>query len=185
VATYADHLAIVTVTDEKELPPSDGDQAIGEGYRPRLLTFRIDKVVWSRPGAPTAPTSFLQTPDGWVVHGDTEVPLRMEGEPDLKVDASYLSPIVYDPETDQSEKWSLYSLNTIETVTAGVVTDAPTLDESSSAPQATEAADTDFATSELVGASLDQVGAIMKGTSPDPAANEDLPPVSRYRDTRR
>src|SRR3954465_15783843 len=52
--SFADHLALVTITSERKLPPTAEEIAANEGYIPRVIALRIDSLLWSRPQAPGA-----------------------------------------------------------------------------------------------------------------------------------
>jgi hypothetical protein len=93
--SFSDHLALVTVTGERRLRPTAEELAANEGYIPRVITFRIDSVLWSRPQAPAAPDAFDIDLDGWSFHGSTLTPLRLEGEPMMTVGSQYVMPIVH------------------------------------------------------------------------------------------
>jgi hypothetical protein len=84
-----------TVTSEQALPASDEEIAAGEGFIPRVLGIHIDKVLWSRTGAPAAPTDFDTQLDGWDFHGDDRTPIRLEGEPAMAVGDTVVMPITY------------------------------------------------------------------------------------------
>src|SRR4051812_23307467 len=92
--SFADHLALVTITSERKLPPTAEEIAADEGYIPRVVALRIDSILWSRPHAPAAPAEFQIDLDGWSFHGTTLTPLRLEGEPMMTVGKQYVMPIV-------------------------------------------------------------------------------------------
>ncbi len=94
-SSFADHLAVVTVTSERKLTPTPDEVAAGEGYIPRAITLQVNSLLWSRAKAPAAPASFEIDLDGWMFHGATLTPLRLEGEPMMTVGKQYVMPIVY------------------------------------------------------------------------------------------
>jgi hypothetical protein len=123
-SSFADHLALVTITSERKLPPSADEVAANEGYIPRVITLRIDSVLWSRPQAPAkAPAAFDIDLDGWSFHGATLTPLRLEGEPMMTVGKQYVMPIVYlQPSKNvQIAGWSPLSPDSIIPYEAGVL----------------------------------------------------------------
>jgi hypothetical protein len=129
-ATYGDHLVEATVTSETALPASDEEQQAGEGFIPREIDLRIDKVLWSRTGAPAAPASFDTQIDGWQFHGDTRTPIRIDGEPDMAVGDQVVLPITYLSQDDVVENagWSPLSADSIldyDGSTLGHVSGAP------------------------------------------------------------
>ncbi|UDY24399.1 hypothetical protein [Nocardioides sp. Kera G14] len=93
--TYADHLVVAEVVSEKKLPMSEEENGSGEGFADRLLTFRIDKVLWSNEGAEAAPTELTTSIDGWTVHDGKETPFRFSGEPEIVTGHTYVMPVTY------------------------------------------------------------------------------------------
>jgi hypothetical protein len=93
--TYADHLVVAKVTAEEKTPLSKEDTAAGEGFIDRILTFKIEDVLWSRGNAPDSPSELKISIDGWTVHDNKETPMRFEGEPQILVDHTYVLPITY------------------------------------------------------------------------------------------
>jgi hypothetical protein len=93
--TYGDHLVEATVTSEQALPASDEEIAASEGFIPRVIAIHIDKVLWSRTGAPAAPADFDTQLDGWDFHGDERTPVRLEGEPMMAVGDTVVMPITH------------------------------------------------------------------------------------------
>jgi hypothetical protein len=123
-SSFADHLAVVTVTSERKLAPSADEVAANEGYIPRVMTLRIDSVLWSRPQAPAkAPAAFDIDLDGWSFHGTALTPLRLEGEPMMTVGKQYVMPIVYlQPSKNvQLAGWSPLAPDSIIPYEAGVL----------------------------------------------------------------
>lgn len=106
--SFSDHLAVVTVTDQRKMKPSAAEVAAGEGLIPRIIHLRVDSIMWSRPEAPDPPTSFDANFDGWEFKGDQLTPLRLRGEPMLSVGKQYVMPIVRLAENDDSASggWS-------------------------------------------------------------------------------
>ena len=47
--TYADHVLVVTPTDEEEVPPAEDEVQRGEGLIGRQVSLTVDGVLWSRP----------------------------------------------------------------------------------------------------------------------------------------
>src|SRR3954452_1191701 len=122
-SSFADHLATVTVTAERKLSPSPDEVAAGEGYIPRVITLRVDSLLWSRTKAPAAPASFDIDLDGWMFHGSTLTPTRLEGEPMMTVGKQYVMPIVYlqaSPNV-QVPGWSPLAPDSIIPVASGVL----------------------------------------------------------------
>jgi hypothetical protein len=92
---YADHLVRVRVPKIIEGEVSKEDLAAGEGYIPRVISFQIMDVLWTRTGAIAAPKDMTLEIDGWTFHGDEKTPLRFDGEPMIVADHEYVMPIVY------------------------------------------------------------------------------------------
>ncbi|MFK0167850.1 hypothetical protein ACIQU5_03505 [Streptomyces sp. NPDC090306] len=112
--TYADHLAIVTVTGQQELAATPDEIAAGEGFVPRSVSVKVDKVLWSRSGAAAAPASMTWDIDGWMFHGTDRTPIRLDGEPSLNVGERYVVPITYLSVTDAVDEAGWEPLNASE-----------------------------------------------------------------------
>lgn len=88
---------------------------VGDGCIPRVINLRVDKVLWSRKEPPKAPSSFETDLDGWQFRGDQRKPVRLRGEPMMKVGKQYVLPIVYFAETKRvpSAGWSALSPDSV------------------------------------------------------------------------
>ncbi|MER5689889.1 hypothetical protein [Streptomyces sp. NPDC002205] len=77
--TYADHVVVATADGERETPPSGTEIERGEGLVGREVNLRIDKVLWSREGAPrSAPATWQRASLGWQFKGgDTRNRMKM------------------------------------------------------------------------------------------------------------
>src|SRR4051794_18197715 len=65
--SYADHLVTVTVTDERELPPSPVVLEDHAGLIGREVTLRVDEVIWSAPNAPDLGCEIRVREAGWIL----------------------------------------------------------------------------------------------------------------------
>jgi hypothetical protein len=179
--TYADHLVVVTVAGERKLAPTADEKKAGEGYIPRVINLRIDRVLWSRSGAPAAPTSFETDLDGWQFKGDQRTAVRLQGEPMMVVGKEYVLPIVYFSKTKRvpNSGWSTLSPNSIfpyQNDTLGKGDVIPSL-QAKGVDKPTDARAPYF------GKKSGQLVAAMKATPPDPAASGAMnrPPDERFR----
>lgn len=177
--TYADQLVVVTVAGERKLAPTAEEKKAGEGYIPRVIDLRIDRVLWSRSGAPTAPASFETDLDGWQLKGDQRTAVRLKGEPMMVVGKEYVLPIVYFSKTKKvpNSGWSTLSPDSIfpyQSDTLGKGDVIPSL-------QAKGADTPTDARAPYFGKNASQLVAAMKATPPDPAAAGvmNLPPDER------
>ncbi|CAG7644990.1 hypothetical protein [Actinacidiphila bryophytorum] len=180
--TYSDHLAVVTVTAEHALPASAEEVAAGEGFIPRVITAHVDKILWSRPDAPAAPTTMDWDLDGWTFHGDVQTPVRLDGEPSMAVGEQYVVPITYlSPTLTVNEAgWEPLSTEALlpdanDTLGAGAQVigyDGPASDPTH------ESAVKDDAW----GGTPEELAATLAATAPDPAAAPymQLPPDVRF-----
>jgi hypothetical protein len=87
--TLTDHLVLGTVTSIVDPEPPDSMKQLGEGHQIRDVTFTVEKVLWSRPGANTAPRSvavhpLLEYKDG------VQAPIRFAGSPLWRTNTSYV-----------------------------------------------------------------------------------------------
>ncbi|MDQ1746742.1 MAG: hypothetical protein QOD07_1005 [Frankiaceae bacterium] len=95
VVSYADHVAIVTAVSQREAPRNEQPEAgAPRDSISRLVTFRIDDVLWSRAGARGAPTKFTALWWGWLAKGHQQ--FVMDGTPWVFVGGHYVVPIAYD-----------------------------------------------------------------------------------------
>ncbi len=61
-----DHVAVITITAEAEIPPSKAEIERGEGLLGRTVTAAVKSVVWSHPNAQQAlPKTFTFNALGW------------------------------------------------------------------------------------------------------------------------
>ncbi len=71
--TYADHVLVVTVTDDAEIPPSEEEVQLGEGLIGRQVTMSVDRVLWSHPDPDRpAPETVSWQAWGWQFKGDPD-----------------------------------------------------------------------------------------------------------------
>ena len=68
--TYADHVLVVTPTDEEEVPPAEDEVQRGEGLIGRQVSLTVDGVLWSRPDPDRpAPDTLSWQVWGWQFEG--------------------------------------------------------------------------------------------------------------------
>lgn len=97
--TYADHVVIATAVDERALPLDEDDAANGEGAVDRMVTMRVDDVVWtSAQPRQEAPTKFEWSGWGWALQNGVRIEMAGEDEPRVEVDHTYVMALVYEPE---------------------------------------------------------------------------------------
>jgi len=95
VVSYADHVAIVTAVSQREAPRNEQPEVGAPSDSvSRLVTFRVDDVLWSRAGAPAAPTKFTALWWGWLAKGHQR--FVMDGTPWVFIGGHYVVPIAYD-----------------------------------------------------------------------------------------
>ncbi|WP_143202259.1 hypothetical protein [Streptomyces sp. CB01249] len=178
--TYGDHLVVATVTGQRELAPTPEETEAGEGYIPRVISLRIDNVLWSRNEAPNAPSTFETDIDGWQFHGDRRDAVRMEGEPMLEVGKQYVLPILYFSKTKtvQNAGWSTLSPNSIVPYQEGILGKGDVIPSVRQADGDTKPAD---ARGPFFGKAPEELVSALKSTPPDPAAADamKLPPDER------
>ncbi|WP_137994141.1 hypothetical protein [Streptomyces vilmorinianum] len=77
--TYADHVVVVSAVSERRVPASRAEVERGEGVIGRQVTLKIDKVLWSRAGAPkAAPKTWDYNATGWqFTDGKVDAPRKM------------------------------------------------------------------------------------------------------------
>ncbi|BCJ32222.1 hypothetical protein AB0I55_06455 [Actinocatenispora sera] len=179
--TYADQLVLATVARERRLAPTGEESQAGEGFVPRVIELRIDRVLWSRTGAPAAPASFETDLDGWQFHGTKRTPVRLRGEPMMSVGRQYVLPIVHLDRTKRVSVagWCALSPDSIFPYRAGVLGRGDVIPSLRAQGRSTP---TD-ARGPFYGRSPARLVAALDATRPDPAASGGmtLPPDERFR----
>jgi hypothetical protein len=149
VVSYADHVAIVTAISQREAPRNEQPEVGAPSDSiSRLVTFRVDDVLWSRAGAPAAPKKFTALWWGWLAKGHQQ--FVMDGTPWVFIGGHYVVPIAYD-----GKEFSLIQPYAVFRFDRGAVT----LEEQHTA----------LARS-LDGASRNAVANVFKTAAPDPLA---------------
>lgn len=98
VVSYADHVALVTAVAEAEEPQTAVPMPTGSNLPaiPRRVTFRIDRLLWSRPDAPAAPATVTAKWCGWVIAAGKRRPCATTGTPWVFVGGQYVMLIALD-----------------------------------------------------------------------------------------
>ncbi|MDA2812013.1 hypothetical protein O4J56_15325 [Nocardiopsis sp. RSe5-2] len=96
--TYADHVVVVSVAAEREIPPSAEEEARGEGLVGRELTLDTERVLWSRDGAPPAPDTWEYAAAGYAFTGGTDQrrPMALAGRPRIEQGHTYILAMVWE-----------------------------------------------------------------------------------------
>jgi hypothetical protein len=179
--TYGDHLVLATVAGERELAPTAEESEAGEGFVPRVIELRIDRVLWSREGAPAAPASFETDLDGWQFHGTKRTPVRLRGEPMMSVGRQYVLPIVHLDRTKRVSVagWCALSPDSIFPYRDGVLGRGDVIPSLRAQGRSTP---TD-ARGPFYGERPARLVAALTATPPDPAASAAMhrPPDERFR----
>ena len=160
VVSYADHVAIVTAVSQREAPRNEQPEVGAPSDSvARLVTFRVDDVLWSRAGAPAAPKKFTALWWGWLAKGHQQ--FVMDGTPWVFIGGHYVVPIAYD-----GKEFSLIQPYAVFRFDRGTVT----LEEQHTA-----------LAQSLDGASRTKAARVFATAAPDPLAVRyaDLPPRDR------
>jgi len=152
--TYPSQISVVTVVDETEQPPSPltttspSDNVLVN----RILTLRIDRTLWSAPGAtPEADTVRIEA-WGWLIKNDKRVKFGAGDGPRLEVGRTYMIPLV-----PFGGGWIPLSFSTVTPVVDGAVSVGPEVSNP--------------ATKRLDGATLDELTTLFASTKPGQAAD--------------
>jgi hypothetical protein len=96
--TYADHVVVATAVADEALPLDEEDAANGEGAVDRMVTMRVDDVVWTA-AEPRheAPTTFKWSGWGWALQDGEQVEMAGADEPRVEVDHTYVMSLVHEP----------------------------------------------------------------------------------------
>jgi len=152
VVSYADHVALVTAVAEAEDPQTAVPTPTGSSLPaiPRRVTFRIDRLLWSRPDAPAASATVTGKWCGWVITAGKRRPCATMGSPWVFVGGQYVMPIALDRGTFAPiQPFAVFRFND----------GAVTLEEQ----------DTPLAR-QLTNASLDHVSGVFATAVPDPVS---------------
>ncbi len=167
VVSWADQVSVVTAVAATEIPEEDvppAREAAGEGMINRNVTFRIDRTIWHREGAPSLEGTFDAVKYGWVLHDFKRTRFAAMGTPWTEVGSQYLMPLAYD-----HDRWLPILPAAVFAYEGGHVTPV-------------EYQDTALA-KQLSGDTLDQATAVFDTAQPDPAAAKhfDLQPTARQK----
>lgn len=111
--TWTDTVAVITVTSDRVVPGGEGAEQGASWMDGRLATFRIDKVLWSRPGTQQPPPTFECQVAGWFrSEGEQGIPMRDRHGVRFEVDRTYVAPIGY--VFDQWGAWPSSSFEVVE-----------------------------------------------------------------------
>jgi hypothetical protein len=92
--TYAEHVVVVDAVSEREIPPTRTELRRGEGLIGRTVTLRVDRVLWSSPGAAQpAPKKWEYSASGWTFTGgdpDDRTKMGVRGAPRVEVGHRYV-----------------------------------------------------------------------------------------------
>jgi len=162
--SYADAVAVVTVKSERVLPVDNEVADRGEGLVGHVSTVSIDRVVWTRAGAPEPPTSIALASSPYVFNDGKVTDRTAGGVIDLEVGHQYLMPMLEFP-----EGW-------------GYLTSATNLIISDGKIQTTDANKTQPFAADVTGLTPTEVGQVLESTKPDPvaAAHPELDAVKRF-----
>jgi hypothetical protein len=152
VVSYADHVALVTAIAETDAPPTATpvNSPGGEHVVMRTITFRVDRTLWSRPDAPTAPKQLTALWWGWLLRDSKRTPFIVHGAPAVFLGATYVMPIAYDGTAFSAiEPFAVFRVGR----------DGISLEEQDT-PLALDLAD----------AALDEISTVFASAEPDPVA---------------
>jgi hypothetical protein len=90
--SFSDAMAIVTAVDEEIPPPPSGPEGWA-GVIGRVVTVRVEEVLWRRPNAPAPRRTFRFHDWGWFGELDNRVPARVCDITRMEIGTRYLAPI--------------------------------------------------------------------------------------------
>lgn len=94
--SYPSELAVVTVTAERELPPEGVLAEMGYGYLGRVVSMRVDSVLWREQRERAVPPEFEIITWGWIIGQNGERREAMPAAaPRLEVGSRYAIPLTY------------------------------------------------------------------------------------------
>ncbi|MEV0666325.1 hypothetical protein ACIBI3_19405 [Actinomadura luteofluorescens] len=99
--TYADHVVVASAASERRLPLGPTEAARGEGLIGRTVDMRVEKVLWSRKGAPeAAPKRWTYNAAGFALTGGDQkaaAPMALHGRPRMEAGHRYILAIAWEP----------------------------------------------------------------------------------------
>lgn len=93
--TYGDHLIQGNLQSEIEIAPSQDELQANEGIISRGLTLTVDRVLWSRKGAPPLPPRLQWEVPGWAFQGNERREFFIAGSPRIEKGHTYLLQVVH------------------------------------------------------------------------------------------
>ena len=90
--SYSDALAIVRGVRE-EIPPAPEGPEGWAGFIGRVVTVRVERVLWRRPSAPAPPRTFRFSDWGWFGSLMDRMPAHVCGVTRMEIGRRYLAPI--------------------------------------------------------------------------------------------
>jgi hypothetical protein len=91
--SYADHVAVYSVTDESARPVDPVEIEADGGIQGRTVTLETERNLWSASGAPPLPDSFTMDALGWMIDDDGRHELTMRDAPRVEIGERYLAPL--------------------------------------------------------------------------------------------
>lgn len=169
VVSYADQVSLVTAISATVAPDDVPAGEAGGGLITRDVTFRIDRTLWHRSGAPTITGTFVANRGGWLSRSVNDGPkiqsrFALHGAPWFDVGSQYVMPLAFN-----NDKW-------------GPIMPLAEFPYVESTVRPAETQETPLAR-ELRGASLVEIGAAFTVATADPIAVKhfDLQPSARLK----
>ncbi|WP_172385607.1 hypothetical protein [Streptomyces sp. MNP-20] len=174
--SYADHVAVVRLAKDSEVPPSAEEERAGEGMIVREGTLTVERVLWSREQAPALPGQVTMDLAGWVFKGDSRREFAGEGSPRVEPGRTYIMALArYSP-----DEWGPLGSDATLPYENGTIGKG----ESQGTPRTPGQRTDELSTleREVDGDSGAALTAILRGTRPDPLAEKyaGLPPEERF-----
>ncbi|MEZ7159143.1 hypothetical protein ACWIFK_01920 [Streptomyces althioticus] len=173
--TYADQVAVVRPTSDREIPASEEEKEAGEGYIGRQATLAVDKVLWSRPDAPQAPESLSLDVAGWVFKDGRRQEFAVHDTPRLEPGHTYILALA---RLDDGT-WSILGSGAALPYDNGIIGNGESEGKDTRTPGKGSG---DSVEEQVAGERAQALVTLLRKASPDPAAvpYADLPPEERY-----
>lgn len=88
--SFSDQLSIIRVTSDAAVPVDRGPTS---GYIGRTVEIRVERTMWRRRGAPSAPKRFRQADWGWCQTPEGRLPFLVDTVTRLRPGRRYLAPL--------------------------------------------------------------------------------------------
>lgn len=175
--SFSDSLVNFTIVSEARLPASQEERDAGVGFETRLLTARIDQVLWTRDSTRALPSTMQFPQGGWAFSRERGTRrIYLENAPDLNIGSTYVAPICFDETQEGPLQWQPLAPGAIISSDGPLITNVEPVLQPPSANSLGMAA-----RRALVGRTLTEAATLVSGAPEYAAAREARTDTARLR----